>query len=189
MHPYFLGSFGIVLSILIRWSKVLSTGEWGRMVIFSASCIAGFFISVEWMTMAHFEAMATQKLKSDPSLGDIAKMYGKDRFLVATLGGTDLIGLVGLEVQGKTGIVKHWDIKSKYRNRGLGWDLLERAINNARSVKKNPITKVECQTYNLQVRAEKSLRDNGFKRSGKDEKEGGWVGWFGVERHGWVKEL
>jgi RimJ/RimL family protein N-acetyltransferase len=149
----------------------------------------GFLIAGEWMTRTRFEAKATDILKSDPSIQDIQKFFGKDRFLVATLGGEEVIGVVGLQVEGRIGIVRHWHVKATYRNRGLGWDLLDAVIKNSGGSKKHSLQRVQCQTYNLQTRAEKTLKDQGFKRIGNDSKEPGYIGWFGVRTRNWVKEL
>ena len=177
------------MAILIHWSGVLRTSDWGRLILLSASVTAGFIISVEWLTNNRFEAKATELLKSDPSLGDIQKFFGKDRFLVATLGGSEVIGCAGLYAQGGTGTVMHWHVKSQYRNRGLGWDLLDMVIANAKNAKKNAIQRVECETYSLQSRAEKTLRVHGFISTGQQVREDGPIGWFGVGRRTWAKNL
>jgi len=150
---------------------------------------SGFLISGEWLTRGRFEAKATDIMKSDSTLQDIKKFYGKDRFLVATLGGEEIIGVAGLLVEGKVGKVRHWHVKSTYRNRGLGWDLLEGVIANATATKKNAIQRVQCETYNLQIRAEKTLRDHGFERVGDDTYEPGLLGFFGIRSRTWEKKL
>lgn len=127
-------------------------------------------------------------IKSDPSLQDIQKFFGKDGFLVATLG-KDIIGVVGLHVEGRVGTVKHWHVKARYRNRGLGWDLLEGVIEMNKGSKKNSLQRVQCDTYNLQTRAEKTLKDHGFERMGNDVPEPGLLGRFGIRTRTWVKKL
>ena len=89
---------------------------------------AGFLIAGEWLTRSTFEAKATDILKSDSSLQDIQKFFGKDKFLVATLGETEVIGVVGLQIENRIGTVRYWHVKARYRERGLGWDLLETVI-------------------------------------------------------------
>jgi N-acetylglutamate synthase-like GNAT family acetyltransferase len=158
------------------------------MVLFTASMTAGFLLAAEWITRGKFEAKATSLLKSD-SLNDIQRFFGKDKFLVATLGERNVIGLVGLQVEGRTGTVRYWDVKAKYRARGLGWDLLEMVIENSKGSKKHPLQRVQCETYNLQWRAEKTLKDHGFQRKPEEVKEPGVLGFFGIRKRTWVKEL
>jgi len=186
LHPYTLSVFVVGLSMLMYWSGVLKAYDSGRLILFSSSLVAVILITGEWTTRTHFENKATALIKSD--LADLHKHYGKDRFLVATLGGDRVIGTVGLEVKGRVGILKHWHIQGQYRNRGLGWDMVEMVISNARHVKKNPIHSVQGETYNLQTRAEKSLKQHGFQRTQEDVPEGR-LGLFGIVRRTWSKRL
>jgi len=140
------------------------------------------------LTRNQFEAKVSDIMKSDASLQDIHRYYGKDKFLVATLG-NGIIGVVGLQTEGKVGTVRHWHVKGRYRERGLGWDLLEMVIERNKGTKKHPLEVVQIETYNLQKRAEKTLKDHGFKRTGNDVKEPGALGWFGVGTRMWVKQL
>lgn len=150
---------------------------------------AGFLIAGEWLTRSTFEAKATNILKSDSSLQDIQKFFGKDKFLVATLGETEVIGVVGLQIENRIGTVRHWHVKARYRERGLGWDLLEAVIKSNSGTKKHPLKQVQCDTYNLQTRAEKTLKDHGFQRTGDDVAEKGLLGWFGIKTRTWAKKL
>lgn len=141
------------------------------------------------LTRHKYESIASNILKSDVSFLDIQKFFGKDKFLVATLG-DEVIGLVGLQTEGRVGTVRYWGVIARLRNRGLGWDLLERAIEGGnKGSKKNSLQSVRCETYNLQTRAEKTLKDHGFRLSGKEVRETGPVGWFGVKKRTWVKDL
>jgi N-acetylglutamate synthase-like GNAT family acetyltransferase len=187
-HPVTLAVYGLCLATLTKLSGVLRTNDWGRMVLFTASLTAGFLIAGEWLTRGRFEAKATDSLRSD-SLVDIQKFFGKDKFLVATLGETDVIGVVGLQTEGRTGTLRHWHVKTKYRERGLGSDMLEMLIENNKGSKKHPLQRIQCETYNLQKRAEKSLKDHGFQRNPEEVKEPGLLGFFGVRKRTWVKEL
>ena len=184
-----LGLWVACFAMLVAASGVLRSNDWTRTILFTIPMTSGFLITGEWITRSHFEAKATDIIKSDASVQDIPTYYGKDRFLVATLGGDDVIGVVGLQVDGKVGKVQHWHVKATYRNRGLGWDLMEDAIANAQKSKKNAIQRVQCRTYNLQSRAEKSLRDHGFERVGDDTYEPGVLGFFGIRTRMWEKKL
>lgn len=173
----------------MRWSGVLVTKDWGRMVLFTASMTAGFLIAAEYFTRSHFEARATDILKKDPSLDDVQRFFGRDKFLVATLGETDVIGMIGLQIEKGKATIRHWNVKAKYRNRGLGWDLFEGVLEKNQGTKKYPLKTVECETYNLQSRAEKSLKSHGYKVVGPEVYEPGVLGFFGIRRRNWVKEL
>jgi|SRR5579862_8711720 len=192
LHPITLAVYGLCLAVLTRWSGVLRTHDWGRMVLFTASMTAGFLIAGEWFTRTHFEAIATDIVKKDPSLDDVQRFFGKDKFLVATLGEPgeeEVIGMIGLQIEKGKATIRHWNIKAKYRNRGLGWDLVEGVLEKNPGTKKHPLKTVECETYNLQARAEKSLKAHGFKISGKEVYEPGLLGLYGIRRRLWVKEL
>lgn len=169
-------------------SGALRTGDWGRLVLFTAALGAGFILTSEWITRNYFEAKATEMVHSE-SLANIHTYFGKDHVIVATLGGDDVIGVIALEVARKEGVVRYWHVKSQYRNRGLGWDLMEMVIERSQTSKKNALQRVSCETYNLQKRAEKSLKDHGFEQVGKDVKEPGILGFFGVGRRTWAKKL
>ena len=188
-HPYTLAIWSLLLAALVSFSGVLKTGDWGRALLFSVSLTGSILIAGEWVTRNHFEAKATEVLRADSSLQDFQKFYGRNRFLVATLGGDQVIGLVGLQIEGEVGTVNHWYVNALYRNRGLGWDLMEYVIKNAKESTKNSLRMVKCQTYNMQTRAEKSLRDHGFKRTGGDTPEPGLLGWFDVKTRTWSLEF
>ena len=190
-HPVTLAVWAACFAALVKVSGVLRSNDWGRTILFTLSMTSGFLITGEWLTRGRFEAKATDIMKSDSSLQDIQKFYGKDRFLVATLGGDEIIGTAGLLIEGRVGKVRHWQVKGTYRNRGLGWDLLETVIANAsaKTTKKNAIQRVQCETYNLQIRAEKTLRDHGFERVGDDIYEPGALGFFGIRSRIWEKKL
>lgn len=191
-HPITLAVYALCLAGLTRWSGVLRTNDWGRMVLFTASMTAGFLIAGEWFTRTHFEAIATDIIKKDPSLDDVQRFFGKDKFLVATLGDPgeeEVIGMIGLQIEKGKATIRHWNVKAKYRNRGLGWDLVEGVLEKNPGTKKHPLKTVECETYNLQARAEKSLKDHGFVVSGKENYESGLLGFYGIRRRIWVKEL
>jgi ribosomal protein S18 acetylase RimI-like enzyme len=187
-HPATVAVYVLLLALLIRVSGVLRTRDWGRLVLFTASLSAGFLLTVEWVTRNYFEAKATDMVQSD-SLANMQKYFGKDHVLVATLGGDEVIGVVALEVVKKDGIIWYWHVKSQYRNRGLGWDLVEMVIEQTKGTKKNALQRISCETYNLQNRAEKSLKDHGFERTGDDVREPHTIGWFGICRRTWVKKL
>ena len=175
--------------MLTHFSGVLRTRDWGRLILFSASLTAGFFIAGEWLTRGPFEAKATALMISDPALQNIPKYFGKDKFLVATLGKDQIIGLVGLQTEGGVGTVRHWHVKARFREKGLGWDLLSMVIENNPGTKKNPLQRVQIEAYNLQHRAEKTLKDHGFKRTDAEVKEPGILGFFGVSTRSWVKDM
>lgn len=191
LHPLTLAVWALCLAGLTQVSGVLRTNDWGRFILFSASLTGGFLITGEWLTRSRFEAKATDIMKSDATLQDIQKYFGKDKFLVATLGveEVEVIGVVGLQVEGRVGTVRHWHVKARYRERGLGWDLLQGVIENSKGSKKHPLQRVQIETYNLQNRAEKTLKDHGFMRTGDDVKEPGFLGFFGVRTRTWVKQL
>jgi hypothetical protein len=180
--------WAFVLAALTQYSGILRTNDWGRFILFSASMTAGIFLTGEWLTRVLFEDKATALMKSDPSLQDIPGYFGKERFLVATLG-DEVIGLVGLQTEGRVGTVRHWHVKIKYREKGLGWDLLSMVIENNKGTKKHPLQSVQIETYNLQNRAEKTLKDHEFRRTGVEVKEPGPLGFFGVQTRLWVKQM
>jgi RimJ/RimL family protein N-acetyltransferase len=188
LHPYTLGAWALSVALLCLASGVLTTGDWPRGLLFSLSLVGGILIAGEWKTRTHFEDKATNVLKYDPTLKDVDRYYGKDRLLVATLGGTQVIGVIGILVDKRVGIVKHWHVNGQYRNRGLGWDLMEMGIKNAMGPK-NTLQILECETYNLQTRAERSLTKNGFRRDGEEIPEPGILGRFGIKTRNWVKEF
>jgi hypothetical protein len=188
LHPATIAIFLAFLGILIRYSGVSHTHDWGKLVLFTAAMISAFLIAGEWLTRTYFESLATSILDSDSSLLDVQKFFGKDKFLVATLG-NEVIGLVGLQIEGRVGTVRHWGVSAKYRNKGLGWDLLEMVIANSNRSKKQNLQSVKCETYNLQTRAEKTLKDHEFRQSGKAVRLSGPIGWYGVKQRMWVKDL
>src|SRR5271156_1752424 len=127
LHPVALALWAIVLGVLIHYSRSVQTHDWGRLMLLMAALSSAFLVGIEFFTRARFEKIATEQL-NDPSLQNISKFFGKaDRFQVATLGG-DAIGCVGLHVEGKVGTLMHWHVFSRYRNRGLGWDLVEMVL-------------------------------------------------------------
>jgi N-acetylglutamate synthase-like GNAT family acetyltransferase len=188
VHPITLAVYFATLAALITYSGVLPARDWGRTILFTAALTSGFLVAGEMVTRNRFEALATDMLQKDDSLLDIQKFFDKDKFLVATLGG-ELIGVVGLQVEGRVGTVRHWGVMAKYRSKGLGWDLLERVIANSKGTKKGGLKSIKCETYNLQARAEKSLKNHGFQRTGNEIREAAPIGWFGVKRRVWIKEL
>jgi GNAT superfamily N-acetyltransferase len=191
LHPFFLALWGAALAVIYRYTRIFQKRDWGRGLLLLC-CITSFFlVAVEWYNRTYWEKKTKALLDADATLKDIPKHYGKDRFLVATLGDDMLIGLVGLQVDGRIATVKHWHVKGKYRSRGLGWDLLQWVIEVARKggKKGGSLQKVRCQTYNLQRRAEKTLKDHGFVRVGKTVVEPGLLGWFGVRLNTWEKTL
>jgi len=159
------------------------------LLLFMIVTTSGFLVTGEYLTRNRFEAKATDIVQNDPTLGDIPRYFGKDRFVVATLGGREIIGCCGLQIEGQVGTVRHWHVKYPYRNRGLGWDLLELVIEKGKAEKKNPLERIECNTYNLQKRAEKTLKDHGFGRIGGGVKEPGFLGLYGIQTRTWIKEL
>lgn len=189
LHPYTLGAWGLTLALLVQFSGMLNAG-WPIILLIMLTMTSGFLITGEFITRNRFEAKATEIIDSDLRLNDIPKYFGKDRFVVATLGGREIIGCCGLQIDGRVGIVRHWHVKFRYRGRGLGWDLLESVIEKGQeATKKNPLEKIECDTYNLQTRAEKTLKDHGFGRVGGDTVEPGLLGWYGIRTRTWIKEL
>ena len=137
--------FTVCFAILVRVSDVLRTRDWGRLVLFTASLCAGLILTSEWITRNHFEPKATEVVHSE-SLANIDSYFGKDHVIVATLGGDDVIGVIALEVNKKEGIVRYWHVKSQYRSRGLGWDLMEMVIERSKTSKKNALQRVSCET-------------------------------------------
>jgi len=192
-HPITLALWAGSLAVLIQWSGAWRNGDWGRLMLFTASLTSAFLLVPEMVNRGKFEDKASDIMKSDPSLQDIHNYFGKDRFLVAKLGEEgeeeEVIGVVGLQIEGPVALVKHWHVKAKYRSRGLGWDLLEAVIEGNKGSKIQPVQRIECTTYNLQARAEKTLKDHGFERTGNDVYETGWLGWVGIRTRTWVKKL
>ena len=191
LHPVPLALWAASLAVIYHWTNVLKYRDYGRMILLFCCVTTFFFVLAEWYNRSYFEAKAKKILDEDETIKDIPKYYGKDRFLVATLGDDEVIGLVGLTVEGRVGTVTHWHVKGRYRAKGLGWDLLQWVIEGAnKGAKKNTsLQKVRCEVYNLQRRAEKTLRDHGFVKVGKVIVEPGILGWLGVRSQTWEKTL
>jgi RimJ/RimL family protein N-acetyltransferase len=188
-HPLTIAVWLACLAVLVHVSGVLARGDWSRFGLFTASMTSGFLLTGEFLTRNRFEAKATDLLQNDPSLQDFSNFYGKDKFFVATLGENMVIGLIGIQIDGKVATVKHWHVKATYRNRGLGWDLVEAVLERNKSEKKGGVGKVKIDTYNLQKRAEKSLKSHGFQLTGKEVTEPGILGIFGIKSRTWEKTL
>jgi hypothetical protein len=191
LHPRTLAVWGASLAAIYGLTNVFAYRDYGRIILLFCTVTTFFLIAVEWYTRAYFEKKAEQLLETDETIKDIPKHYGKDRFLVATLGDEEVIGLVGLQVGGRVGTVKHWHVKSRYRSKGLGWDLIQWVVDRTnKAAKKNAsLRKLKMETYNLQLRAEKTLKTHGFVKVGKPVAEPGILGWFGIRMNTWEKTL
>ena len=191
VHPVSVAVWAASLAAIFRWTHVFVYQDWGRLTLLFCCVTTFYLVLVEWYNRSYFEKKTKHVLEEDETLKDIPKFYGKDRFLVATLGNEEFIGLVALRVDGRVGTVTHWHVKSKYRERGLGWDLIGCVVDKADTgARRNAsLRKIRCEAYNLQRRAEKTLKDHGFVKVGKPVAEPGILGWIGVRSYTWEKTL
>lgn len=141
------------------------TNDWGRWAFLCCAISALFLVGVDYFTYHHYEARTQGDLKADDFLQNPAN-YAKsktDKCWVAYYG-DGLVGTIVLrksEPKSKNAEIQHWYVRARYREKGLGGDLLEAAIDHAR---KANCTALIAKTTSINTRANKSLQKTGFKK-------------------------
>ena len=181
-HPFFIGFFVTCMFIVYNITPWAGQKDWGRLILVACGILGVMFISVEYKMYDMFLRYAKNELDGEGS-SITQKALRENKCWVARLG-TELIGCVVLQkpTAKMPAVISHWNVKLRYRERGLGADLLDEAL------KSIPNSRVECTTWSFQTRAEKSLKQNGWTIV-KSSKPEDWVLRFvGIKRNLWSRQ-
>lgn len=142
-----------------------TTNDWGRWAFLCCAISALFLVGVDYFTYHHYEARTQGDLKADAFLQNPASCAKSktDKCWVAYYND----GLVGTivfkkpESKSTRAEIQHWYVRARYREKGLGGDLLETAIEHAKQTK---CTTLLANTTSINKRANKSLQKVGFRK-------------------------
>ena len=140
--------------------------DWGRWAFLCCAISALCLVSVDYFTYQYYESATRESAKNDVFLQDPEKYLrnGSAKAWVAIYNNI-LAGTVLLRPcdSNATAEISHWYVRARYRNKGLGSDLLHEAIAAAQQQKKTK--NIKCATSTITARANKSLKSLGFKRA------------------------
>ena len=106
------------------------------------------------------ETAIKQFLEANDLLHQDIKPADLKHFLMAR-NSSDLIGLIGLEIQGDCALLRSLAVNRGYRNKGLATLLVEKIENYARSLK-------ICTLYLLTMTAEDFFKKRNFRRTARE---------------------
>lgn len=141
------------------------TNDWGRWAFLCCAISALFLVGVDYFTYHHYEARTQGDLKADEFLQNPGR-HAKSKTYKCWVAyyGDGLVGTIVLkkvEPKSTTCEIQHWYVRARYREKGLGGDLLEAAMQYA---KKTNCTILTAKTTSINTRANKTLQKTGFKK-------------------------
>lgn len=162
---------GIYLS-LIAWATnridPWNTSDWGKWAFLCCAFSAMCLVSVDYFTYHYYESDTKTSLDGSDFLKNpyqfVQAKKGKCWLAFYNDG---LVGTVVLErssPKSAAAELSHWYVRARYREKGLGGDLLQEAISEARATKCSSLT---VKTRSINRRANKSLEMAGFNRVAK----------------------
>jgi amino-acid N-acetyltransferase len=87
---------------------------------------------MEYKLASLSETKAVQSLLKENNLPFEDLEYSKVTLFVAVLNG-QIIGCIGIEIKGEDGLLRSFAVTDKYKNQGIGNELLNRLINYSKS--------------------------------------------------------
>ena len=181
-HYAFMGFFVVCMFVIYNVTPWAGQKDWGRLILVACGILGVMFLSVEWKMYKLFERYTTEELEGAGS-SITAKSLRENLCWVARLG-DELIGCVVIQrpTAKSAAILSHWNVRHRYRERGLGADLLDQAL------KSMPDARVECTTWSFQDRAEKTLAANGWAIVGTTKLDDRLLRFIGVKKHLWSRQ-
>ncbi|CCG81873.1 protein of unknown function [Taphrina deformans PYCC 5710] len=160
---------GIYLSAIAWATRIIEPwvrGEWGRWAFLCCAVSALFLVGVDYFTFFYYERLTTKAHKEDGFLQNPAT------FVNSKMGKCWVAfyneGLVGCIVVKRTSTksanaeITHWYVRARYRDKGLGGDLLQKALQYCTETKCSNLT---ARTATINTRANKTLKKTGFEKT------------------------
>jgi ribosomal protein S18 acetylase RimI-like enzyme len=160
-HPIVVGLAAILIGIAANFLYAGSPGALPILLTTGAGCIMAILIAVKWATgeyIEHAERVGTWVWLVQESDDDNSKREGEE--ILITKYGDEIIGALVLRIErdttpvsspqtssrnsrsskrkqlatsSRTGVIRAWTVKRRYRQRGIGTELLEEAVTLCRT--------------------------------------------------------
>lgn len=174
--PIWLGMYLSTIAWATNKFQPYQTGEWGRWAFLCCALSAAFLVGVDYFTYHYYESNTKVTLEEDEFLQDPVKIASARNVKCWVAYYND--GIVGSIIlkraspNSPNAEISHWYVRARYREKGLGGDLLQEAIQHAKSTK---CTALVAQTHSINKLANKSLKKSGFtKVSSKSDTNTYW---------------
>ena len=222
--PQWLTMYILAISWSIYRFQPHVTNDWGRWLFLAAAISALFLVGVDYFTYRYYEAETKADHDRDAFLqnpanvlvtaADDEKDVGgggkkskgtksgggettKSRCVVAyfagNLVGTCLVRPVNL-ASGTEMEISHWNVKARYRNKGLGGDLLTDTLSYCKSTAAEGagggiLKSVVAKTTSIQRRAIATLKQEGFQLVDAKPVQNPYYRFVGVKEQTWRLDL
>ncbi|BFZ53031.1 hypothetical protein PYCC9005_000054 [Savitreella phatthalungensis] len=193
--PIWLSGYTLAMAWSYARFSPHSTGDWGRWLFLAAAISASFLIGVDYFTYKYYERLTKEDHEQDQFLSNPALCLGDtkqdNRCVVAYFAGS-LVGTcvtrrpLKPQAASREAELSHWNIKARYRSKGLGSDLLHTSLMHLKS---SGVAKVKAQTSTIQKRARLSLAKDGFKLIQTKPTDNIWFRLVGVTTQVWELDL
>ncbi|ORY87777.1 acyl-CoA N-acyltransferase [Protomyces lactucae-debilis] len=159
-----LSVYFLALAFAIRKYNPWHSSDWGRFVFLVSAFTALFLVSVDYPVFYYYERKTKTTLQHDSFLQNPEQAIKTSGFKcwVATYGDALVAVLVLRSIDSNEAEIPYWFVRSRYRHSGLGGDLMNEALQYARTTKDLDLVKMETSTIN--ARANKTLQRFGFER-------------------------
>lgn len=184
--PIWLGVFLSAIAWATDHVDPWHTSDWGKWAFLCCSISATCLVGVDYFTYQFYEA------DTKTTLDESSFLKAPYEFIRAKKGkcwlafyNNGLVGTIVLEqssTKSSSAELTNWYVRARYREKGLGGDLLEQAISDARA---NKCTSLTIQTRSINKRANKSLEKAGFKKVARKPEDNVYWRMLRMKRFTW----
>lgn len=174
--PIWLGIYLSAIAWATNHVNPWQTSDWGKWAFLCCAISALGLVGVDYFTYHYYESSTKQTLQSSEFLHDpYAFVKSKKGKCWVAFYNDGLVGTVALERPSPASAkaeLTDWYVRARYREKGLGGDLLAKVIAHAKATKCTGLT---AKTTSINKRANKTLQKAGFERiSAKAERNPYW---------------
>lgn len=162
--PIWLGLYLSIIAWATNHIEPWKNSDWGRYAFLCCAISALFLVGVDYFTFFYYERLTKAASEDDKFLQnpkDFVKTKNAKCWVAYYNEG--LVGTIVFrrdDAKSSSASISHWNVRARYRDKGLGSDLLVEALQHAKLSK---CSNLMAQTTSINKRANKSLKQLGFR--------------------------
>lgn len=185
--PLWLGTYLTSIAWATQRFEPWVRGDWGRWMFLCCAISALYLVGVDYFTYSHYENKTKSAFNRDEFLQNpVQYMSNVQNHCWVAIYNEGLVGCVVLTTCDTTASVVHWYVRARYREKGLGQDLMNEALQESRNAN---CAALNLWTSTINKRANKTLETSGFRKSQFRKETNFFWRLFGIRDIEWTLNL
>jgi ribosomal protein S18 acetylase RimI-like enzyme len=160
-----LSAYIFLLASAFKKLHPWNTSDWGRFLLLCCALTALSLVAVDYPLYYFYKHKTKELLREDAFLQNPEHAVAKLGFKCwTTLYNENIVAILVIQASAKDkeAVIAHWYVQARYRNNGLGGDLLSEALHH---LKQQNLARLTIKTSTVNQNANITLEQFGFERS------------------------